>query len=60
MTTTFVTMVAVVSLLMGLAAGWYLRRVNSWCPHCGDALRCNACGNRPTWNPNNRVRRTVR
>jgi len=35
---------AVLSLLAGLALGWYLRRANTWCPHCGHSLTCSACG----------------
>jgi hypothetical protein len=38
---------AVLSLLAGLALGWYLRRATSWCPHCGHSLTCSACGHRP-------------
>lgn len=56
--TTFITLVAVLCLLVGLAAGWYLRRVNTWCPHCGEGLICTACGGRPTWYSANR--RTAR
>ena len=26
------------ALLTGIALGWYLRRINSWCPRCGDTL----------------------
>jgi hypothetical protein len=38
---------AVVSLLFGLVLGWYLRRINTWCPHCGHSLACSGCGQRP-------------
>jgi hypothetical protein len=58
--TTFITLVAILCLLVGMAAGWYLRRVNNWCPQCGDVLTCNACGSRATWYPPSRARRTVR
>jgi hypothetical protein len=38
---------AILSLFAGLALGWYLRRANAWCPHCGHSLSCSACGHRP-------------
>jgi hypothetical protein len=41
----------VVNLLIGVALGWYLRRANSWCPHCGDRLECSGCGSQPVWTP---------
>ena len=40
-------MTAVLSLFAGLTLGWYLRRANTWCPHCGHSLSCSACGHRP-------------
>jgi hypothetical protein len=40
-------MTAVLSLFAGLSLGWYLRRANTWCPHCGHSLTCSACGHRP-------------
>jgi hypothetical protein len=40
---------AVASLLCGVSLGWYLRRIKVWCPRCGDALTCAACGRRPNW-----------
>jgi hypothetical protein len=40
-------MTAVLSLFAGLTLGWYLRRANTWCPHCGHSLTCSACGHRP-------------
>jgi hypothetical protein len=43
-----IALVALSSLLVGLALGWYLRRVNAWCPECGDFLTCSTCGSRPT------------
>jgi hypothetical protein len=44
-------------LFSGLALGWYLRRINAWCPQCGHALTCGGCGERPNWSPPRRVRR---
>lgn len=52
-----IAMVALSSVLIGMALGWYLRRANAWCPHCGDVLSCRRCGGRPTWEwsrPNQR------
>ena len=37
-------MTAALSLLAGLTLGWYLRRANTWCPHCGHSLSCTTCG----------------
>jgi hypothetical protein len=37
-------LIAVSCLLAGVALGWYLRRVNAWCPECGDFLTCSSCG----------------
>jgi hypothetical protein len=45
-----IALVIVVSLLTGVAIGWYLRRINAWCPHCGAILNCSMCGSRPTWS----------
>jgi hypothetical protein len=44
-----VTLVGVVGLLAGVALGWWLRRTNDWCTHCGDQLTCEACGSRAAW-----------
>jgi hypothetical protein len=41
--------VGLISLLAGVALGWYLRRTNDWCPHCGDQLTCEGCGARAAW-----------
>jgi hypothetical protein len=41
--------VGLVCLLSGLAMGWYLRKTNDWCPHCGDQLTCVGCGSRAAW-----------
>jgi hypothetical protein len=46
---TLVAIVGVVCLLAGVALGWYLRRSNDWCPHCGDQLGCDTCGGRAAW-----------
>jgi hypothetical protein len=46
-----------VSGLLGVALGWYLRRVTVWCPQCGDHLSCATCGRRPTWFSPGRTRR---
>ena len=42
-------LVGLVSLLTGVALGWYLRRTNDWCPTCGEQLTCNGCGNKAAW-----------
>lgn len=41
--------VGLLSLLAGVALGWYLRRANNWCPSCGDQLACESCGASATW-----------
>jgi hypothetical protein len=40
-------LIGLATLLAGVALGWYLRRANTWCPDCGDQLRCVGCGGRP-------------
>jgi hypothetical protein len=45
---TVAALVGLASLLAGVALGWYLRRINDWCPHCGDRLACEACGSHAT------------
>ena len=40
---------ALLSLLAGVALGWYLRRTNDWCTHCGDQLSCEGCGSKAAW-----------
>jgi hypothetical protein len=35
--------VGLLSLLAGVALGWYLRRTNEWCPSCGEGLTCERC-----------------
>jgi hypothetical protein len=42
-------LVGLASLLAGVTLGWYLRRRNDWCPHCGDQLTCEGCGQRAAW-----------
>ena len=37
------------STLAGVALGWYLRRTNDWCAHCGDQLSCEGCGSKAAW-----------
>ena len=41
--------IGLVSLLAGVALGWYLRRTNDWCSHCGDQLSCEGCGSKAAW-----------
>lgn len=50
-------LVGLLSLLSGVALGWYLRRTNDWCSHCGDHLACESCGSRAAW-PKNPATRT--
>ena len=52
-----IAMTVAITLLPGIALGWYLRRINSWCAHCGDKLRCTSCGARPGFNSPGRVQR---
>jgi hypothetical protein len=35
--------VGLLSLLAGVALGWYLRRTNERCSSCGDQLACERC-----------------
>jgi hypothetical protein len=42
-------LVGLASLLAGVALGWYLRRANDWCPHCGGQLSCEGCGTKAAW-----------
>lgn len=44
-----IALVGLAGALAGIAVGWYLRSVNPWCPHCGAAVSCTACGERPSW-----------
>jgi hypothetical protein len=41
--------VGLLSLLGGVALGWYLRRTNDWCPACGEQLTCQSCGAGAAW-----------
>jgi hypothetical protein len=41
--------VGLLSLLGGVALGWYLRRSNDWCPACGEQLACEGCGAGAAW-----------
>ncbi|MCW2687999.1 MAG: hypothetical protein JWR37_2889 [Mycobacterium sp.] len=43
----FIAAMAVVAVAAGTALGWVLRSVTSWCPDCGEHLRCSACDRRP-------------
>ena len=43
------TAVGLLSLLAGVALGWYLRRSNDWCPACGAQLACDGCGSGAAW-----------
>jgi len=36
-----------VGALLGVALSWYLRRINKWCPHCGDVMVCDSCSQTP-------------
>jgi len=42
-------LVGLLSLLGGVALGWYLRRSNDWCPACGEQLACEGCGAGAAW-----------
>jgi hypothetical protein len=53
-----ITLIVVLcGVLAGVAFGWYLRGIKVWCPQCGDALACAACGTRPTWSAPGRAQR---
>jgi hypothetical protein len=41
--------VGLLSLLAGVALGWYLRRANNWCASCGNQLACEGCGSGAAW-----------
>jgi hypothetical protein len=47
-------LIGLASLLAGVALGWYLRRTNDWCAHCGAQLSCETCGTGAAW-PRRRV-----
>jgi hypothetical protein len=46
---TVAAVVGLLSLLAGVALGWYLRRANNWCATCGDQLSCEGCGAGANW-----------
>ncbi|GIM95112.1 hypothetical protein [Paractinoplanes toevensis] len=46
---TVAAIVGLLSLLGGVALGWYLRRTNDWCSSCGDQLACEGCGSGAAW-----------
>jgi hypothetical protein len=37
------TLCAFPLVLIGMAVGWYLRPLATWCPVCGDRLTCRSC-----------------
>ena len=41
-------LLVLMGLMAGLAMGWYLRRINIWCPSCGHTLACTGCGRSPS------------
>lgn len=41
--------VGMLSLVAGVALGWYLRRTNDWCATCGQELGCAGCQVSVTW-----------
>ena len=47
---TVAAIVGLLSLLGGVALGWYLRRANDWCPTCGEQLTCDGCDAGATWS----------
>jgi hypothetical protein len=46
---TVAAIVGLLSLLSGVALGWYLRRTNDWCSACGEQLACEGCGAGAAW-----------
>jgi hypothetical protein len=46
---TLAALIGLASLLAGVALGWYLRRSNDWCAHCGEQLSCDACDKGAAW-----------
>ena len=51
-----IVLVGLAALLVGIAAGWYLRQIERLCPQCGDVLTCAACRRRPAWSALDRGR----
>lgn len=41
----------VLGALIGVGLGWYLRRINTWCPHCGDVMVCRGCSKTAVGRP---------
>jgi hypothetical protein len=58
--TALITLAGLVGMLAGVALGWYLRRINAWCPECGETLACSDCGGRPIQFAFSRARRPAR
>jgi hypothetical protein len=54
-----VALVGLFCLLAGVALGWWLRRTNDWCAHCGGHLACESCGSHATW-PRTPVSESIR
>lgn len=48
-------LLVLIGSMAGLALGWYLRRINTWCPHCGDVMVCRGCSQRPVRRPSGRA-----
>lgn len=46
---TLAALIGLASLLAGVALGWYLRRTNDWCAHCGAQLSCDGCDKGAAW-----------
>lgn len=41
--------VGMLSLIAGVALGWWLRRTSDWCATCGEQLSCDGCQVRVNW-----------
>lgn len=56
-----ILMVVLVGLAVtvGVALGWYLRAMNSWCPYCGAGMACSECTRRPSWRTACASRRVI-
>lgn len=39
----YLIVIGVAALILGVAAGWYLRKKERWCPLCGGSLVCPGC-----------------
>jgi hypothetical protein len=42
---------AAVGTVLGIALGWFIRPMVTWCPACGGALKCSRCQSRPAILP---------